>query len=123
MAWEIEFTDEFREWWNILSEKEQGVIDASVKLLEEFGPGLARPHADSLSKMSKHANMKELRVQIAGDAYRILFAFDPRRVGILLMGARKADQKWYKDAVPQADSLYDDHLRSLQKGRRSNGGS
>ncbi len=74
-------------------------------------------HADSLSKMSKHANMKELRVQIAGDAYRILFAFDPRRVGVLLMGARKADQKWYKDAVPKADALYDDHLRSLQEGR------
>jgi len=110
MAWEIEFTDEFREWWNTLTEKEQGVIDASVKLLEEFGSGLGRPHADSLSKMSKHANMKELRVQIAGDAYRILFAFDPRRVG-------KADQKWYKDAVPKADALYDDHLRSLQEGR------
>jgi hypothetical protein len=61
--------------------------------------------------------MKELRVQIAGDAYRILFAFDPRRAGILLMAARKADQKWYKDAVPKADALYDDHLRSLQEGR------
>ena len=117
MAWEIEFTDEFGEWWITLTEKEQGAIDASVKLLEEFGPGLGRPHADSLSKMSKHANMKELRVQIAGDAYRILFAFDPRRVGILLMGARKADQKWYKDAVPKADALYDDHLRLLQEGR------
>ncbi len=117
MAWEVEFTDEFREWWNTLPEKEQGAIDASVKLLEEFGPGLGRPHADSLSKMSKHANMKELRVQIAGDAYRILFAFDPRRVGILLMGGRKADQKWYKDALPKADALYDDHLRSLQEGR------
>jgi len=40
MAWEIEFTDEFRDWWNTLTEKEQGAIDASVKLLEEFGPGL-----------------------------------------------------------------------------------
>jgi hypothetical protein len=37
MAWEIEFTEEFREWWNTLREKEQGAIDASVKLLEEFG--------------------------------------------------------------------------------------
>jgi hypothetical protein len=34
MAWEVEYTDEFEQWWNALSEKEQLSLDASVRLLE-----------------------------------------------------------------------------------------
>ena len=115
MAWEIEFTDEFGGWWDSLSEEEQAAVDAKVRLLAEDGPSLGRPHADSLAKMSKHPNMKELRIQHAGDPYRVLFAFDPRRMAILLLGGRKADEKWYKDAVPRADKLYDEHLEGLRR--------
>jgi len=115
MAWEIEFTGEFEGWWDSLSEEEQAAVDAKVRLLAEDGPSLGRPHADSLAKMSKHPNMKELRVQHAGDPYRVLFAFDPRRMAILLLGGRKADEKWYRDAVPRADKLYDDHLEQLRR--------
>lgn len=96
MAWEVEFTDEFGEWWNSLSPEEQESVNASVRLLQEKGPALGRPHADTLSKMSKRSQMKELRIQHAGDAYRVLFAFDPKRNAVLLLGDRKADQKWYK---------------------------
>lgn len=38
MAWEVEFTDEFEEWWDSLTGDEQDSIDISVGLLEEFGP-------------------------------------------------------------------------------------
>jgi hypothetical protein len=62
-----------------------------------------------------YPNMKELRVVYAGDAYRVLFAFDPRRVAILLLGGRKPDQKWYKTEVPAADKLYGIHLAQLRK--------
>ena len=50
-----------------------------------------------------------------GDAYRVLFAFDPRRVAILLVGGRKPDQKWYKKAIPAADRLFDQHLEALRR--------
>ena len=60
-------------------------------------------------------NMKELRVVHHGDAYRVLFAFDPRRVAILLLGGRKPDQKWYKTAIPAADKLFDQYLAQLRK--------
>ena len=117
MAWEVEHTDDFVDWWNALSEEEQASVDAKVRLLIEFGPALGRPYADTLAKMSKHSNLKELRVQHAGDAYRILFAFDPRRVAILPLGGRKPDQNWYMDAVPRADRLYDEYLDELRKER------
>ena len=54
-------------------------------------------------------------MQHAGDAYRIPFAFDPRRVGMLLLGGRKADKKWYKAAVAAADKIYKRHLEELEE--------
>ena len=76
--WEVEFTDEFRTWWDGLTEAEQIDVRAEVNLLRRFGPTLGRPHVDSVAS-SKHANMKELRIQHRGRPYRVLFAFDPRR--------------------------------------------
>jgi len=115
MAWDVEYADAFAQWWGELSEAEQEDIAFKVKLLEKVGPALGRPHADSLAKQSAYPNMKELRVVHRGDAYRILFAFDPRRVAILLMGGRKADQKWYRTAIPEADKLYGEHLAQLRR--------
>jgi hypothetical protein len=55
--------------------------------------------------------MRELRIQHAGIPYRVLYAFDPRRVAILLIGGDKTgDGNWYKRVLPVADALYDAHL-------------
>lgn len=60
--------------------------------------------------------MRELRTQFQGRPYRVLYAFDPRRMAILLIGGDKTgDKRWYAVYVPQADRLYDEHLTSLQK--------
>lgn len=56
--WEVEYTDQFQEWWNSLDEEEQVSVAASVGLVETLGPHLPRPHSDTV-KGSKHANMKE----------------------------------------------------------------
>jgi hypothetical protein len=61
-------------------------------------------------------NMKELRVQHSGKPYRVLFAFDPRRCAILLIGGDKTgNDRWYEEFVPIADALYDRHLEALKK--------
>ena len=113
--WEVEFTDEFGAWWEGLSEAEQVDVRAEVNLLRRFGPMLGRPHVDSVAS-SKHANMKELRVQHRGRPYRVLFAFDPRRTAILLIGGNKTGKgRWYKEFVPIADRLYDEHLETLRR--------
>ena len=115
MKWEIEYTDEFERWWNTLSEAEQESIAVSVGLLEILGPNLPRPHSDSV-KGSRFKNMKELRTQHAGRPYRTLYAFDPRRTAILLIGGNKSgDDGWYQKYVPLADKLYEHHLKELEE--------
>jgi hypothetical protein len=60
--------------------------------------------------------MKELIIQHAGRPYRVLYAFDPRRFAILLIGGDKtSDDTWYERFVPIADSLFDEHLAALRK--------
>ncbi len=113
--WEVEYTDELGEWWGALSEAEQESIDASVRLLEEKGPNLGFPHTSGIEG-SRHAHMRELRVQHEGRPYRVLYAFDPRRCAILLIGGDKTgNDRWYVAHVPIADKLYDAHLATLRK--------
>jgi hypothetical protein len=114
MAWDLEFTDEFGAWFERLSESEQESVARTVKLPKAVGPGLGHPHAESLSKQLKHSNLKELRVAHRGDAYRIFSTFDPRHIAILLCGGRKPDQKWYKEMIPVADKLCEQHLKNLK---------
>ncbi len=113
--WEVEYTDEFGAWWEILSEDEQDSLAASVELLRQLGPGLPRPHADAV-KGSRHANMKELRTQHQGRPLRAFFTFDPLRSAILLIGGDKTgDNRFYDRLIPLADRFYDEHLESLKR--------
>jgi len=60
--------------------------------------------------------MRELRIQHAGNPFRVLYAFDPRRTAILLLGGNKSgNDRWYEEYVPIADKLYDEHLETLKR--------
>lgn len=109
MEWGIEYTDESGEWWGGLTEGEQEWVRASVKLLGDFGPNLPFPHSSSVTR-SQHGNMRELRIQHASRPYRVLYAFDPGRCAILLIGGDKTGKdRWYEEYVPIADRLYNEH--------------
>ncbi len=111
MGWEVEYTDQFGDWWEDLTDGEQDEVLAVVGLLEKLGPQLSFPHTSGINE-SRHSHMRELRIQYKGDPYRILYAFDPRRTAILLIGGNKAgDDHWYEKMVPVADDLYDEHLK------------
>jgi hypothetical protein len=86
MPWEVEYTDEFDEWFDGLGEEAQEDVALAVEKLEERGPALPRPLADSVEG-SRHSNMKELRP--LGTNIRVLFALDPRRMAILLIAATR----------------------------------
>lgn len=110
MAWEIAGADEFTEWFEGLSGAEQESVISVVGLLEAKGPALSRPYADTV-KGSRYRNMKELVIQHAGQPYRVFFAFDPRRTGILLIGGCKTgDRRFYDKMVPKADAIYRQYL-------------
>jgi hypothetical protein len=114
VAWEIEYTDEFGSWWDNLSADEQDSINFGVRLLQERGPNLKRPFADTIAG-SVYPNMKELRCQHEGRPYRVLFAFDPRRSGILLIGGDKTGKpNWYEENVPRAGAIYAQHLKEIE---------
>ena len=113
MAFEVEYTDEFADWWSGLTAAEQDSVASAVGLLEERGPQLASPHSSAIFG-SRHGHMRELRIQHAGRPYRVLYAFDPRRTAILLIGGDKTgDGRWYRRMIPIADALYDQHLREI----------
>lgn len=113
MPWEIEYTDDFYQWWDSLTEAEQDSVAHHVKLLEEMGVHLTHPYCSKVIE-SKHANMRELRPQHEGRPYRVLYAFDPRRVAILLIGGDKTgNDRWYEIYVPLADKIYDEHLKEI----------
>ncbi|HLQ26939.1 MAG TPA: type II toxin-antitoxin system RelE/ParE family toxin [Acidiferrobacterales bacterium] len=121
MTWGVEYTDEFGAWWEGLDEGTQIAIDATVRLLETKGPQLPFPHSSDV-RGSRFGQMRELRIQHKGEPYRILYAFDPRRMAILLIGGNKgSNDRWYQEYVPRADKLYEDHLATLVKEGLING--
>jgi len=66
--------------------------------------------------------MRELRVQVQGRPLRVLYAFNPKRNAILLVGGDKTgDNRWYEVHVPIADRLYDEHLEELKREAAENG--
>lgn len=115
MTFDVNYTDEFKEWWDGLTVEQQEDIAARVELLEQHGPALRRPVVDQVTT-SAFQNMKELRCSSDG-ALRVLFAFDPRREAILLLGGDKSGEwnAWYEWAIPKADELYAEYLRELRR--------
>ena len=109
-VWKVPYTDEFGTWFETLEEDQQDAVIARVELLETEGPSLGRPTVDTIVG-ARHPNMKELRVS-KGGAIRILFAFDPRRQAVLLIGGDKSGRwsAWYEKAIPLADDLFDQYL-------------
>ena len=115
MSWAVQFHADVAREADDFSEPIRVELIGAVRLLEQFGPGLGRPTADTLNG-SKHANMKELRFRADGGVWRIAFAFDPRRKAILLVGGDKsgvASGAFYRALIKRADARFDHHLESL----------
>ena len=111
------------EWLDGLDAETSAKIFAALKRLEQEGPNLGRPLADTLSG-SRVKNLKELRpASPRGSEIRIIFAFDPLRNAVMLLGGDKAKGKsgktkwseWYKRAIPKAETIFFDHLEKLKE--------
>lgn len=118
MAYKVNFSDECETWLDGLERDLQKAVAAHIGLLAEYGPQLARPYADTVKSPVKSPvkNLKELRVQYRGEPYRILYAFDPKREALLLIGGNKtSDKRWYKRMIPVAEKIFAAHLQSLEE--------
>ena len=107
MVWGVVVTEQFEQWWDTLSDKQQNELRGRVSLLEDHGPDLGRPVVDTITA-SQLANLKELRARADGAELRVLFIFDPIRRAVLLLGGDKTGRwsKWYESAIPQAEQIY-----------------
>ena len=115
MTWNVEYTDEFHKWWQVLTAEEQENLTAGVELLTELGPHLGYPYSSGVNG-SRHGHMREFRVQSKGKPLRVFYAFDPQRSAILLIGGDKTGgAQFYERYIPIADRLYDEHLWELRK--------
>lgn len=111
----VEYTNEFAAWWDTLDEDDQDRIAQSVGLLEQYGPSLPFPYGSGV-KGSRHGHMRESRIKAGGKQIRVLYAFNPLRNAVLLIGGDKTgDDRWYDTYIPEADKLYDAHLDELKK--------
>ena len=107
------------EWLESLDASSLRQVIAALQILQEQGPALGRPLVDTVAA-SRHRNMKELRPGSSGRSeLRILFAFDPARSAIFLLGGDKSGDwdRWYKKNIPLADDLFDEHIQKLQEGK------
>lgn len=114
--WDVELYDDFHAEMQSWPEDARDELLAKARLLEEFGPTLKRPHADTL-KGSKHANMKELRFDAADGGWRVAFALDPKRKAVLLVGGDNAGVKaarFYNSLIKLADTRFNKHLAELR---------
>ena len=113
IMWEVEYTDEFGTWWDTLGEAEREAVAFSVNLLRQAGPFLGFPYTSGVYG-SKHSALRELRSQCTGRPLRTFFAFDPRRVAILLIGGDKTgNYRFYDEFVPRVDKIYDQYLKEI----------
>jgi len=116
MAWPIIFEDEFDAEYKQMDEGLQEALLSNLGVLEQFGPQLGRPKADTLYD-SEYANMKELRFNYNGGIWRVAYAFDTSRQGTVLVAGNKSgeDQKlFYKQLITTADRRFSNHLKKLK---------
>jgi len=111
VAWSVKVTEEYAAWFTALIKDDLNSaiqVAQAVAALREEGPALGRPLVDRVQGSRLH-HLKELRPGSAGRSeIRVLFAFDPTRSALLLLGGDKAGnwQRWYRENIPLAEQLY-----------------
>jgi hypothetical protein len=111
VAWSVKVTEEYAAWFTALIKEDLASavqVAQAVAALREEGPALGRPLVDRIQSSKIH-HLKELRPGSAGRSeIRVLFAFDPTRSALLLLGGDKAGnwQRWYRQNIPLAEQLY-----------------
>jgi hypothetical protein len=123
VSWVVEIGDQFKPEFFALHQDVRTEVLALTRMLQQLGPQLGRPRVDTLNG-SRHANMKELRFSAADGEWRVAFAFDTKRKGILLVAGDKSgggERRFYSELIRKADNRFDAHLSRLRKKMKKEG--
>ena len=120
MAWSVKVTEEYPAWFSALIKDDLASavqVARAVAAPREERPALGRPLVDRIQSGRLH-HLKELRPgSAARSEIRVLFAFDPTRSALLLLGGDKAGnwKRWYTDNIPIAEQLYLDYTTQAEE--------
>jgi hypothetical protein len=116
MPTEVIVTEQFRAWYESLSETEQDRVAFSVGLLEQRGVTLPFPYSSAVAGAS--FALRELRTQADGDPLRTFYAFDPSRQAVLLLGGDKTgDGRFYQRMIPIAERIWNGYLEETGQAK------
>ena len=119
-TWHIITSEAYDFWFKEQSDEDKAQIRSKVFLLEEYGPNLGRPHADTLKGSKKLKNLKELRPLTENHVFRVAYIFDPKRKGLLLIGGDKKgknEKTFYRDLIKEAEKIYAVYLEKYLKSK------
>ncbi len=109
---EVLGTAEFEEWFLGLGSADARAVVRGVGLLEARGLALGFPYSSALGG-SRYA-LRELRVQSSGRPLRIVYAFDPQRQAVLILGGDKTgDGRFYVWTIPKAEAIWERYMQEL----------
>lgn len=115
------YTDEFGSWFDALDEQDGESIGFVIDLLAEEGIGLGYPHSSALQG-SRYA-LRELRPKRGRSPLRVVYAFDPRRDSVLIIGGDKGgDPSFYERIIGRAERIWEEYLVEARSGRHDKGG-
>jgi hypothetical protein len=120
VTWKVDLHDDLVPEFRAMHQEVQDELLAHLALLEQFGPRLGRPRADTLNG-SRHANMKELRFDAADGVWRVAFAFDLNRKAILLVAGEKSggsEKRFCRQLIDRADRRFDAHVARLKQHKK-----
>lgn len=97
-----------------LDRRSQEAVARVVGLLETHGVKLDQPHSSAL-RGSRYP-LRELRPKRGASPLRVIYAFDPRREAVVLLGGSKAkDASFYRCGIARAEAPWELHLQTLMR--------
>lgn len=94
-----------------LDKKSQAKVAAYLSLLEEQGPNLKRPYADTVG-----GKIRELRIHHGSNQYRILYFFQVLDQIVLVHAFSKKTQQLKKKDIELAERRMEDWMRRFSEG-------
>ena len=109
----VNTTEEVEAWLRSLQPRDQGDVQHVIKLLELMGIQLPFPHSSALN--GARYGLRELRPRRGESPLRIIYAFDPHREAVILLGGDKgADKRFYDRVIPVAEALFEEYRGHLE---------
>ena len=108
-------TDTFEAWARTLPLADRKSLARAIGLLEARGVSLGFPYSSAIA--GTEFALRELRVQSKGKPIRVIYAFDPWRQAVLLLGADKTGRKRsYQEAIREAERIWQAYLEEHDDG-------